>query len=274
MLLLPWELDDSWLKGRSKLTLLVNFWSPTEPRVPHQKESEVAIFSNLASGFFDEIVVLFQHRDEGGCVAFQEYAAQAQAHYFTNASLNTKLRCVSVRQQPTYFDMFRYAAKHLRWGIVVLANSDMVFDHSVELSRNLARNQAKVIATSGFGSKAPTELQLHYMNITQLPVRTVVNRCYDEALQQRTSWDAFVLRTHGIKIIRKSFTDRKTREAYYMNQNGAEAAALAALVLHNTKLSVCQACDDIAMWHFHTTPKTHAMNDTFVDAEYYFPRTC
>ena len=37
-----------------------------------------------------------------------------------------------------------------------------------------------------------------------------------------------------------------------MNQNGAEAAALAAIVASNRHVNVCQVCDSVKMWHFHT----------------------
>ena len=49
---------------------------------------------------------------------------------------------------------------------------------------------------------------------------------------------------------------------FYMNENGAENAALWAVEQAYPFSSTYQGCDRIQSWHFHLTPKTHKVRET------------
>ena len=49
---------------------------------------------------------------------------------------------------------------------------------------------------------------------------------------------------------------------FYMNENGAENAALWAVEQAYPFSSTYQGCDRIQSWHFHLTPKTHKARET------------
>ena len=266
---LPYEKDRP--ARRSTLTLLVNFWLPDEPLPRHHRECESALVLNSVSNIFHTVVVLLQSKHSDGCTIFLSRMNEIRGKI--SIPFTALLRCVNYSWQPSYFDMFQFSIQELRKGIVVLANTDMVFDSSILSLRNLGWNELNVIATSGFSKNSPIYLQSRYVNLTTYVVRDVVNRCYNETIQQRTSWDAFVFRSQSLRLTSKQFQDRKSGRQYLMNQNGAEAAALAAIVASNRHVNVCQVCDSVKMWHFHTQEKTHSYQDQFVDAHYQFPRS-
>lgn len=96
----------------------------------------------------------------------------------------------------------------------------------------------------------------------------VPDRCYDPSVQNRSSWDAFVLYPERVRLVEKFFVDRETGRPFYMNQNGAENAALYALQQANPHTRTFQACDMVKMWHLHLEEKTHhKASEAFVGAQ-------
>ena len=49
---------------------------------------------------------------------------------------------------------------------------------------------------------------------------------------------------------------------FYMNEMGAENAALWAVQQSYLFSSIYNACDSLHSWHFHLTPKTHKARET------------
>ena len=60
-----------------------------------------------------------------------------------------------------------------------------------------------------------------------------------------------------------------------MYQNGAESAALNAIMSTSDFFEVHQLCDYVKMWHFHSEPKTHYNDDEkFVTHLYSYAAEC
>lgn len=153
--------------------------------------------------------------------------------------------------------------------IAIIANADMVFDDSIGLARHLQNKQVAVLATSGL-RKAPKLVhdfhRQHIVHNVEDEDSLAPSRCY-EPPTERTSWDAFIFHPTDVEIIHDAFIDEATGLPFFMNQHGAENAALYAILSSRLKLQAIQACDFITMWHLHTAPKTHFNgSDVFISA--------
>lgn len=170
---------------------------------------------------------------------------------------------------------------------MILANADMVFDSSVHILANLQRGVLNTIATIGLDvaindaslldeyralSSCDVNTFLYdvvenhlknesekFEDVTGLKLRAVVpNRCYPRP-RPRLSWDAYAFHPEDINVVRQAFRDTSGRQ-WYMNELGAENAALGAIVAHSPALnSVTQVCDIVHMYSFHSQPKTHSV---------------
>ena len=82
-----------------------------------------SIALNLASGLFASAHVLHQANATGGCARLRGTIDSI----LTRSAYNMTCTEVGARQ-PLYGDMFEYAGRAFRGGLVALANPDMVFE--------------------------------------------------------------------------------------------------------------------------------------------------
>ena len=256
-------------------------------RCSHTSEVVAALAFNSKNCYIDTIHVLFESkRSKASCNRlFQQIHVLREAQgdlIYRSCAVN--FECTIVASQPTYYDVFSIS-KSFVGDVVILANADMVFDSSVHILANLQRGVLNTIATNGLdvainGASLLDEYRAlsrcdvntflddivvnHLKNESEkfeeetgLKLRAVVpNRCYPRP-RPRLSWDAYVFHPEDINVVRQAFRDTSGRE-WYMNELGAENAALGAIVTHSPALhSVTQVCDIIHMYSFHTQAKTH-----------------
>lgn len=237
------------------IIILTSFWAPRFH--DHEAEVKAAIAANLVNEDVFRVHILFEANQDFGCVQFKSDLRDSTTEL--TSTVMTKLACTNwYHGQPTYFDMFHFAREQLHGtDIVILANGDMVFDHTVATLKTLTPSSMVVIATSGLDRlRTPPVLLQFYERAVVRPIQEVVSRCYLDG-SPRTSWDAYAFHPAALSVSQDDFKDMRTGELFTMNRNGAENAALEAVSRNSSIRQYSQICDHVKMWHFHTSPKMH-----------------
>ena len=269
----------------TKVSYVTSFWAKVkgegEEVNPHRREVEAALLANIHNPHFDQVVVFLDRQDNAEtCLDFYQAMSDLSRQVFSmtaeesNELLTIKVKCVDVKTgQPTYYQMFSNALSDVVNGdVVVLANADMAFDDTVSLARSLNPEVLAVLGTSGFSKEMTGNIKNIYEEImgTDYIANDVeqlgiweIGRC----AKSRYSWDTWIF--HKSKLMGqlkednfKRFIQTHERVAFYMNENGAESAALWGIEQGYSFSSIYNACDKIQSWHFHLTPKTHKVRET------------
>jgi hypothetical protein len=211
----------------------------------------------------------------------------------------SKLTCVDVHTgQPTYYQMFKNTLHEaVKGDVVILANADQAFDDTISQAQGLNPEVLLVLGTRGFSFRMPPTTKYFYETLgnnwrrsyytlgpyqgrSDRKIRRVVPYRYgpyryrgrsdppaDRCLVTASSFDTYIF--HKSKLsdrLREEYFQRPNAnnemKYFYMNENGAENAALWALQQSYPFTSVYNACDRIHSWHFHLTPQTHKARET------------
>ena len=259
------------------VTYVTSFWaepvtSSEKNMSSHRAEIEAALLVNLDNPYFHQVVVILDSSSkDANCTHFESRMLDLQTQYFAqrrNQSVPTEelpvLTCVDRSEgQPTYFELFQYATSHVVTGeVVVFSNADHAFDNTVRWARYLKPTSVLVLTTWGYNqTTVPSVVQDHFeLRSAHHPwnTRTVPKRCR----VTRSSWDTYIFHKSMIqgRFKREDFT-RETldgnRTSFYMNERGAENAALHGLLMNISNATDYQACALIQSWHFHFASKTH-----------------
>ena len=250
-------------RGRGQerdIILVTTAWVPDERHSPHLSEVKASIALNSANKYISQIhVVLEGSNSQYNCTHFRSDIFPTTMWY---ERFNSKIHCIRwPARQPTYFEMFNHT-KHVapvEESVVILANADMVFDSTIGHLKNIDEKAFVVIATRGLSSRwTPWKIVKAYSEMTGYRFVDVVNRCYTDPSEKRTSWDAYAFVPSLLQLSQDDFMDRRTNDMFPMNQNGAENAALAAISRLSRFQQYAQICDHVHMWHFHTKSKMHS----------------
>ncbi len=258
-----------------RVSYVTSFWAKvrrTEMH-PHRKEVEAALLANIHNPHFDQVVIFLDIGSEKGsevCQHFRRTMKDLSLRLLpsttkeeVNELLYSKLTCVDLYSgQPNYYQMFQNAVSdHVRGDVVVLANADMAFDDTISLARHLNPEVIAALGTRGFSDETPQHLKFIY---TQMMDGTAqkssdADKC---AADTRWSWDTWIFHKSKIKgRMRpedfKRLNQNHKSEFFYMNENGAENAALWAVQQSYPFTSLYNACEKIYSWSFHLTSKTH-----------------
>ena len=262
----------------AKVSYVTSFWAKKEGEKvnPHQREVEAALLANIYNPHFDQVVVFFERGGNAteSCLDFYQAMSELSRQVFfgmaaeeeSNKLLTAKVNCVDVQTEPSYYDMFSNALSDVVTGdIIVLANADTAFDESMSLVRSLNPEVLVVLGTSGFTNKMPPYLRSIYEETMSTESkmghrfrRVEADRCAGPLF----SWDTYVFHKSKLMGRLKEEDFKRPNENnemvfFYMNENGAENAALWALQQSYPFSSTYNACDRIQSWHFHLAPKTH-----------------
>jgi hypothetical protein len=252
---------------------------------PHRLEIKAALLANILNPHFDQFVIFLDGiSEEESCVHFLEGMRELSLQLgdvsvlrmFNNIQADSfsRVTCVGISGgQPSYYQMFQNAFHMKVTGdIVVLANADQVFDDTISLARNLNPEVLAVLGTRGFSETMPPTIKSIY--------DTLVNTDYVTDLEQRNgewntdmcretlfSWDTYIFHKSKLmgRLNSENFKRLNTNNElvpFYMNEMGAENAALWAVKQSYPFTSIYNACDRIHSWHFHLTPKTHKDRET------------
>lgn len=262
----------------SDIRLLISWWAPTLKYAPHLREVEAAIVLNLSNKHLAVVHLILETTPEYRCSAVEKRFAES----FSKTKLRqaARLECEEhTSSKLTYFDMFTTAKSlnHFENTIVILANADMVFDSSVRHFAEMSSNVLGIVSTSGFRlDDGQQDLQALYGKIVGKQIGPAPDRCYElKVYECRGSWDAFAFHPSRLRLNAEAFLDGRSGKPFVMYQNGAEAAALNALLNQSTFSKVYQFCDYVKMWHFHSEEKTHFQSsESFVVHHYSWPAEC
>jgi hypothetical protein len=264
---------------KKKVSLVVGFWAglDDETHHPHRAEVEAALLANLENKQFDQIVVILDSVTENAnCQHFVKRMNRLPEG--GKPVSNIALTCINrVENQPNYFEMFNYTLHPDVIGdIVVMSNADQAFDDTIELARHVTHDAVLVLSTQGYNaSTVPARLRKHYLasmphDTTTTKEIVVEGHCAvlkfrsgtGEISQLSYSWDTYI---YDKNYIRDTLTSvafkRKTYErnwvSFFMNENGAENAALHGLTHKLSNIKIWNVCHLIHSYHFHLAPKTH-----------------
>eukprot|EP00984_Skeletonema_dohrnii_P015371 scaffold6625_cov117-Skeletonema_dohrnii-CCMP3373.AAC.8 len=279
-----------------KVSYVTSFWAKTpQTKIhPHRREIEAALLANIYNPHIDQVVVFLDGVTSGddnveeefksSCVHFYQDMAEINRQFLQrSASSNThgvdpmsKVTCVNViTGQPTYHQMFLNALSNVVTGdIVIMANADMAFDDSISKARKLKEDVLLVLGTRGFSMDAtPASTRQFYdaivgteymnNNVNDNSERHKKDWDVDQCKVNPWSWDTWIFHKESIHgqlqeehFQRPSITSHEMT-SFYMNENGAENAALWAMEQSSNFATTYNACDEIQTWSFHLTFRTH-----------------
>ena len=288
----PWSSNHNFddVDSLKKVSYVTSFWAKTRHdtqhrwrnRAAHRREIEAALLANIYNPHIDQVVIFLDgvttddtndEKFKSSCVHFHQDMAEINHQFLhTSPSTNThavdpmsKVTCVNViTGQPTYHQMFLNALSDVVTGdIVIMANADMAFDDSISKARSLKEDVLLVLGTRGF---SPDAMPIWTRQFYDIIVRTENQQLKDSALDQckvnSQTWDTWIFHKDAIKgqLEEKHFQRPNINNEmtpFYMNENGAENAALWAVEQCPSLATTYNACDDILSWSFHLTEKTH-----------------
>jgi len=259
--------------AKIKVSLVTSLWAKNKDAFihPHRREIKAALMANILNPHFDQVVVFLDGiTQDSNCFHFGKEMKAFAGKLALEDDPFSKLTCIAVTTgQPTYFQMFENTFHDKVTGdIVVLSNADQAFDHTISQAQDLNPENLIVLGTRGFSNKMPPTTKYFY--------DTLVNTDYVTDLEQRKngewdtdmcretlfSWDTYIF--HKSKLMGRLNSgdfqrpdENDEMKYFYMNEMGAENAALWAVQQSYPFTSIYNACDDIHSWSFHLTPKTH-----------------
>ncbi len=266
----------------NKVSYVTSFWAKAkgETKVnPHRREVEAALLANIHNPHFDQIVIFLDREDDAeSCLDFHQQMSDLNVQVFrmtteeSDALLAYKVKCVDVQTgQPTYYQMFSNALSEVVTGdVVVLANADMAYDDTMSLARSLNPEVLLAIGTRGFSTKmTPDSLKQIYKDTMGIDhnMKGFHSSEADRCAVTLTSWDTYIFHKSKLmgRLKEENFKRRiQTNDLvpFYMNEIGAENAALWAVEQAYQFSSTYNACDKIHSWHFHLAKKTHKARES------------
>jgi hypothetical protein len=256
-----------------KVSYVTSFWAERKdsPTNPHRREMDAALLANIHNPHFDQVVVFLDGvSDDAHCAHFLQGIIDIQlGHGYAKIGEMdpiTKVACVDIDGgQPTYYQMFQNTLHEAVTGdIIVLSNADQAFDETISLARSLNPEVLAVVGSRGFTDKMTLATKSFYetlVGITDVRQKRPGVWETDRCLETNLSWDTWIF--HKSKLSNLKEEDFKRPNVnnemmpFYMNENGAECAALWAVQQSYPFTSLYNACDRVHSWHFHLTPKTH-----------------
>mmetsp|Transcript_17641 Transcript_17641/g.30408 ORF Transcript_17641/g.30408 Transcript_17641/m.30408 type:complete len:417 (-) Transcript_17641:172-1422(-) len=262
---------------RPGVSLVTSFWAapPGEPSHAHRLEVKLSLLANMYNPHFDQVVVFLDGvSDESHCAHFldemkdlslivdgdDEASATGQKDPFAHVA------CVGVPfDQPTYYQMFRNALSDAVTGeIVVLANADQVFDDTVSLARRLNPDVLILLPTRGTSWTDPETKHIYDSGMAKRRHKSnTKDMCANAAASSFDSWIFHKSKLSG--QLNEEHFQRLNKygemQFFFMNEYGAEHAALWAVQRGERFSSLYNACEEIRSWHFHLTKKTHKVSD-------------
>lgn len=277
--------------SRVKVSYVTSFYAFTEvANNPHRQEIKAALLANIHNPHLHQIVVFLDGVSaQSNCVHFILEMRELNIKYMTATTTSSvlmteeeaqedvlsKLTCIDVHTgQPTYYDMFQNTLhKDVLGEVIILANADQVFDDTISVAQNLNPYVLVVLGTKGFGYNIPPKIKYFYdilVGTDYVDNTEMQQGNMDMCQKTRYSWDTFIYKRvaiRGDRLNEQDFQRMNTNNemiSFYMNENGAENAALWALQQSFPFSSVYNACDVIHSWSFHFAPKTHHLHQEWL----------
>ena len=268
-----------------KLSLVTSFWAVPKAKGsgsssatnPHRKEMEAALLANIHNPHFDQVAVFLDGvSEESHCGHFMLGVIEKLAAFekFQEVDPVSKLTCVNVHGgQPTYYEMFQNTLHEAVVGdVVVLANADQAFDHTIAKARFLNPEVLAVVGTRGFSDKMPSDTRYFYDILVGTDYLTNNNVKQEnpgefngDMCDSKFSFDTWIVHKRKLENLKeedfKRMNGKNEKVHFHMNEQGAENAALWAVQQSYSFTSMYNACDMIHTWHFHLTPKSHKIRD-------------
>lgn len=235
--------------------------------------------ANIHNPHFDQIVVFLDGvSEQSNCVHFlqdmRDLDVNMGLHKLEDEDSIAKVTCVNVEgNQPPYYQMFMYAVSDEVLGdVVVMSNADQAFDYSVAAVHNLNPDVLAVLSTRGFSMNNMPQITSYfyrtvagteYLHNSGIGHIIGVNMCNGNPY----SWDTFIFHKKTLKgrLKEGAFRRQNTKNEnvyFFMNEMGAENAALWALEQSFPFKSIWNACDMIHSWDFHLAPKMHKARES------------
>ncbi|CAB9510109.1 expressed unknown protein [Seminavis robusta] len=267
---------------------------------PHLAETMMAFLNNINNPHFNQVVVILDgSSSKANCATFERKLQDLQAQFqkWNNSGtdngpeiVSSKLTCVDREQgQPNYFEMFSYASdpEIITSDVVLMANADQAYDESVKWAGKIKDEAIGTLPSWGYDKATAPKSITNYFEFSHLPnVSKVdnVKRAFERSPMPNkcksvsSSWDGYVFHPALIRgrikeedFVRPSFLfdlNEKGKRVnitnstamFKMNEQGAENAGFASLIMNIPEAFHAQTCEVIRGWHFHAAEKMHADN--------------
>lgn len=216
----------------------------------HKKELLAAVGANLLNPFLVEVHILMESTSPDSCRRLPVIIAQVFAEAVSGLA---KLRCTRVAKQPTYADFFIFAGQRLAEQLVIVSNTDVVFDDTLGLvdHEHLQSGvHAYVLSVS-----PPLHGGLYRRAMRRecdSAQRCTIGR-FDGWQAGGTSWDSYLFKAPMPAAVNMAHLD------FTMNRNHAENHAGAILRLGGLNLQ--NPCYHVHAYHWHCSAKMHSGGD-------------
>lgn len=234
----------------SGLVLLTSLFEPSAKIHGHTGELFASVGANLLNPFLAEVHILMESKLKDCCGRLPGMIVKIFAEAARGLA---KLRCTKVEKQPTYADFFTFAGRRLAQHVVILSNTDVVFDDTlglVDLESFRSSTNAFVISVA-----TPPKNGMYKRVLKKDCQRNIGNRCaigrFDHWQYGGASWDSYVFRAPVPATV------NMTNLNFTMNRWNAENHAGAALVLGGLNLS--NPCYHVHAYHWHCAVAMHAV---------------
>ena len=276
--------------NKKKVSYVTSFWAKKKGELTkidsHMREIQAALLANIYNPYIDQVAVFFDGVDKNDAETCADFLTEMQVlsnefggeiytitkNNMHRGDIANKVTCIDVMTgQPTYYQMFLNALSDKVTGeIIIMANADMAFDESISIAQTLKEDVMIVLGNNGFSDEMPVTTRAFYDTL----VGTRYKQLLPDGLRRKAgwdrnqcrvnpwSWDTWIFHRRGITALEEQHFQRPTKwkdemALFYMNENGAENAALWAVEQSSNFTKVHNACEVIHSWSFHLTGRTH-----------------
>ncbi len=184
--------------------------------IKRRREIRSVINCNVRNKYIDKIVILWEHWDK--------YCDEEEYNYLKN----TKIEVVNWTKRQTYQDFYEHSLKNYPNDIIIVSNSDIIFDHTIRRVNELTFNQRIAYALTRYEFDTPNKEK----SIYKTPLQGRHDQCW--------SYDTYIWK-HPLDIISETIDIN-------VGMGGCDTYLVKKLVVDNL-IEVRNPMLDIRCWH-------------------------
>ena len=106
--------------------------------IKRRREIRSVINCNIRNKYIDKIVILWENWDK--------YSSESEYGYLKNP----KVEVVNWNKRQTYQDFYQHSLENYPNDIIIVSNSDIIFDHTISRTQELLFNDRRVYAITRY----------------------------------------------------------------------------------------------------------------------------
>jgi len=186
------------------------------PNVKRRREIRSVINCNVRNQYIDKIVILWEHWDK--------HCDEEEYNYLKHP----KIEVINWTKRQTYLDFYEHSLKNYPNDIIIVSNSDIIFDHTISRVNELIFNSRVAYALTRYQFDIPNKDKSIYIQ----PLQGRHDQCW--------SYDTYIWR-HPLDIIPETIDIN-------VGMAGCDTYLVKKLVIENL-IEVKNPMIDIRCWH-------------------------